>query len=98
MLSRQAPTLAQGGIILGPVRDPAPLLRDMMPAISIGLERHGGSWVTEGGVLLRQPSLHANRPIRATNSRQLFVGAPPPNPDVARLPPYILVVLNLFLA
>src|SRR4051812_20579576 len=28
---RQAPTLAQGGIILGPVCDPAPLLRDMMP-------------------------------------------------------------------
>src|SRR3954468_4694018 len=65
---RQAPTLAQGGIILGPVRDPAPLLRDMMPAISIGLERHGGSRVTEGVVHLRQLSLHANRPIRATNS------------------------------
>jgi putative membrane protein len=30
--------------------------------------------------------------------RQLFVGAPPPNPDVPRLPPYVLVVLNLFLA
>ena len=39
---RQAPALAQGGIILGPVRDPAPLLRDTMPAISIGLERHRG--------------------------------------------------------
>ena len=30
--------------------------------------------------------------------RQLFVGAPPPNPDVPRLPPYIMVVLNIFLA
>jgi putative membrane protein len=30
--------------------------------------------------------------------RQLFVGAPPPKPDVPRLPPAILVVLNLFLA
>ena len=30
--------------------------------------------------------------------RQLFVGAPPPNPDVPRLPPAILVVLNVFLA
>ena len=30
--------------------------------------------------------------------RQLFSGAPPPNPDVPRLPPYILVVLNLFLS
>jgi len=30
--------------------------------------------------------------------RQLFVGAPPPNPDVPRLPPAILTVVNLFLA
>ncbi len=30
--------------------------------------------------------------------RQLFVGAPPPKPDVPRQPPAILVVLNLFLA
>ena len=30
--------------------------------------------------------------------RQLFVGAPPPNPDVPRLPPYVLVTLNVFLA
>src|SRR3954471_16068879 len=40
----------------------------MMPAISIGLERHGGSRVTEGVVHLRQPSPDANHPIRATNS------------------------------
>ena len=30
--------------------------------------------------------------------RQLFAGTPPPNPDVPRLPPYIMVVLNIFLA
>lgn len=30
--------------------------------------------------------------------RQLFVGAPPPNPDVKRLPPFVLVVVNGFLA
>jgi putative membrane protein len=30
--------------------------------------------------------------------RQLFIGAPPPNPDVPRLPPYVMVVLNIFLA
>src|SRR4051794_15346502 len=65
---RQAPTLAQGRIVLGPVRHPAPLFGDMVTAISIGFERHGGSRVTEGVVLLRQPSPHANRPIRATNS------------------------------
>src|SRR3954470_546375 len=66
---RQAPTLAQGGIILGPVRDPALLFRDTMPASSIGLERHGRSRAIGGVGLLRQPSPDANRPIRATNSR-----------------------------
>jgi len=30
--------------------------------------------------------------------RQVFVGAPPPNPDVPRLPPAILVAVNSFLA
>ena len=30
--------------------------------------------------------------------RQLFIGAPPPNPDVPRLPPAVLVILNIFLA
>lgn len=29
--------------------------------------------------------------------RQVFVGAPPPIPDVRRLPPYVLVVINGFL-
>src|SRR3954452_2249819 len=65
---RQAPALAQGGIVFGPVRDPAPLFRDAVTASSIGLERHRGSRVIGGVVHLRQPPLHANRPIRATNS------------------------------
>src|SRR5215203_2914350 len=39
---RQAPALAQGSIIFGPVRHPAPLLGDAMPARGMGLERHGG--------------------------------------------------------
>jgi putative membrane protein len=30
--------------------------------------------------------------------RQLFVGAPPPNPDVQRLPAFLLVIVNSFLA
>src|SRR3954463_14988145 len=34
----------------------------------------GGSRVTEGGILLRQPPLHANRPIRATNSHKALCG------------------------
>src|SRR4051794_25253293 len=66
---RQAPTLAQGRIVFGPVRDPAPLLRDAVTASSIGLEWHPGSRVIGGVVHLRQPSPDANRPIRATNSR-----------------------------
>src|SRR3954470_2500734 len=78
---RQAPTLAQGGVVFGPVRDPAPLFRDMMAASSIGLERHRGSRVTEGVVHLRQPSPDANRPIRATNSLR---AAEQDRPDGAR--------------
>src|SRR4051812_34802666 len=70
---RQAPTLAQGGIVFGPVRHPAPLLGDVMAARGIGLERHRGSRVTEGVVHLRQPSPDANRPIRATNSLALVI-------------------------
>src|SRR3954463_3273378 len=35
---------------------------------ALALNGIGGSRVTEGGILLRQPPLHANRPIRATNS------------------------------
>src|SRR4051812_22667163 len=66
---RQAPPLAQGSIVFGPVHDPALLFWDAVTASRIGLERHGGSRVTEGGILLRQPSPDANRPIRATNSR-----------------------------
>jgi putative membrane protein len=30
--------------------------------------------------------------------RQLFTGAPPPNPDVKRLPPAVLLIVNGFLA
>src|SRR3954452_5465820 len=67
-ISRRSPALAQGRIVCGPVRDPAPLFRDAVTALSIGLERHRGSRVIGGGVHLRQPSPHANRPIRATNS------------------------------
>ena len=44
---RQAAALAQGGVILGPVGDPVPLLGDAVTASGVGLERHGGfrgSW------------------------------------------------------
>src|SRR3954471_2338094 len=39
----QAAALSQGRIVFGPVGDPAPLFRDAVTAISIGLERHEGS-------------------------------------------------------
>jgi hypothetical protein len=38
---RQAPTLAQGCIMLRPFRHPMLLLRDVVAAIGIELERHG---------------------------------------------------------
>ena len=38
---REAPTLAQSGIVLRPIRDPVPLLRNMIAAIGIYLDRHG---------------------------------------------------------
>jgi hypothetical protein len=38
---REAPALAQGGIIFRPIRDLVPLLRNMMAAVGIHLERHG---------------------------------------------------------
>ena len=71
---RQAPALAQGRIVFSPVRDPAPLLGDTMAASSIGLERHRRSRVIGGTVLLRQPFLHANHPICATNSYKAVIG------------------------
>src|SRR5215212_5466699 len=77
---RQAPTLAQGSIVSGPICHPAPLFGDMVTASSIGFERHRGSRVTEGGVLLRQPSPHTNRPIRATNSASRA-----PKPETGRI-------------
>jgi hypothetical protein len=39
---RQAATLAQGSVVLGPVGHPVPLLGDRMTASGVGLERHGG--------------------------------------------------------
>src|SRR4051794_41485798 len=69
------PTLAQGSIVFGPICHPAPLFGDMVTASSIGFERHRGSRVTEGVVLLRQPSPHTNRPIRATNSCAIIPAA-----------------------
>src|SRR3954451_23768147 len=74
------PTLAQGSIVFGPICHPAPLFGDMVTASSIGFERHRGSRVIGGVVLLRQPSPHANRPIRATNSSSV-----PPHTCAAHL-------------
>jgi hypothetical protein len=45
-----------------------------MAASSIGLERHPGSRVIGGTILLRQLFPHANHPIRATNSYKAVIG------------------------
>ena len=38
---RQTASLAQAGVILGPVRHPVPLLGNSVPASGVGFERHG---------------------------------------------------------
>ena len=38
---REASALAQGRVILRPIRDPVPLLRDAVTASGIGFEWHG---------------------------------------------------------
>jgi hypothetical protein len=49
---RQAATLAQGSIIFRPVRYPILLLRNVVTAIGVGLEWHGGHLrgVADGGL------------------------------------------------
>jgi hypothetical protein len=67
----QAPALAQGGIVFGPVRDPAPLFRDAVTAISIDFERHGDPGSQKGSCCYASHPCTLNRPIRATNSVQI---------------------------
>ena len=63
------PRARRGGVILGPVGHPVPLLRDVMATGCLGFERHGRDpSVREGAVVLHRPAPDANRPIRATNS------------------------------
>src|SRR3954447_22238354 len=67
--NREAPALAQGGIILRPIRDLVPLLRNMMAAVGIHLEGHGAIRKT-GTLPLRRPRLRSQiGPICATRSR-----------------------------
>ena len=47
---------AQAGIVFSPVGRPLPLLGDAVPAISIGLERHGRCALLLEGLPLRQPT------------------------------------------
>ena len=60
---RQAPTLTQGGIIVRPIRDLVPLLRNMMAAIGIHLERHGAH-PENGAPPLRRP-VPDPKPVRS---------------------------------
>jgi hypothetical protein len=45
----EASTLAQGGIVLRPIRDPVPLLRDVVTASGISFEWHGINLWSEAG-------------------------------------------------
>src|SRR5207302_9560967 len=64
----QAPAPAQGNVIGSPIRYSVPLLRDVMTAILVGFEWHGGGPGSGTGPLIYRPIL-AERPIRATRSR-----------------------------
>jgi len=69
---REATSLAQGCIVLRPIRHPVPLLRDAVTASSIGLERHGrdlcseakrASTLSRPGYQLAHPCNMCGRPL-----------------------------------
>src|SRR5437016_4441177 len=64
----QASALAQRDVIGNPIRHSVPLLRDVMPAVLVGFEWHGGCPGSGTGPLIYRPILAAYRPIRATRS------------------------------
>jgi hypothetical protein len=45
----EATALAQGRVILGPIRDPIPLLRNAVTASGIGFEWHGRNLWSKAG-------------------------------------------------
>jgi hypothetical protein len=61
----QASSLAQGGVILGPIRDPGLLLGDAVTASGIDLEGHGRIRNQEGSSPIH-PASPAKSPFRAT--------------------------------
>src|SRR3954453_2940487 len=64
---RQAPALAQGSIVLGPVRDLVLLLGNVVAAVLVQLERQGRLPGIRGGAhLIRHPAPATNQPIRET--------------------------------
>src|SRR5580693_10105128 len=63
----QAPTLAQGNVIGGPIRHSVPLLRDVMTAILVRFEWHDDCpRVRNRAALLYRSLLARQRPIPAT--------------------------------
>jgi hypothetical protein len=60
---REAPSLAQGGVILRPVRDSVSLLGDAVTASSVGLEWHGRIRNQEGPTLLSIQLRPPNHPF-----------------------------------
>src|SRR3954465_10748888 len=60
---RQAPALAQAGVILAPVRYLMLLLGNVVPAILVQLEWQGGHpGIREEAILLPRPDLQRHRP------------------------------------
>src|SRR5712672_1004445 len=57
----QAPALAQGNVIGSPIRHSVPLLRDVMTAILIRFEWHGGGPASGNGAPIYPPAPDADR-------------------------------------
>src|SRR4051794_41624502 len=91
---RQAPALAQGRIVFGPVRDPAPLLRDTMTASSIGLERHRGIQGQRRGNP-PTPATPARQPPDPCNKLATQHNLPPAHPYFVGLEQLLTILLDL---
>src|SRR3954463_12188765 len=73
---RQAPVLAQGGIVLGPVRHLVLLLGNVVAAVLVQLERQGRlPGIRSGAHPLPPPPPATTQPIRATRLRLSYLSA-----------------------
>src|ERR1700730_14102881 len=70
----QAPALAQGNVISSPIRHSVPLLRDMMTAVLVGFEWHGGCPGSGTGPLIYRPNPRRLRPDPGNKVRWVASG------------------------